>query len=297
MIPIIFALVSAIGGSNAPVVKFTVNQFPTIVFVALRSLIAIFIILPFILKSSKIKFGQISLNLFFINVLFAVNWLTFASGVQKTTVTIAQLIYVPTSIVIAILGFFLFGEKLSRNQIIGLVLTIAGSLILILGSTSGELLTFGTPIGNLLVTSGMLCWATYTVLSGRISKVYSPLTIIFYNFVVSFILTSILIVASPESRNFSADAVNKNGFFGLFYVGIISSAAYFYLNQWLIKHTSAFISSLQIYPITVIASALGVIFYRDKISLNLIMAALLIMLGVFMATSYNYVKNKLNLWN
>lgn len=294
MIPFIFALVSAIGGSNAPVVKFTVSIFPTFIFVALRALIAISITLPLLVKSKNLKITEISPKLLIVNILFTANWLTFAFGVQKTTVVIAQLIYVPTSIVIAILGFVLFGERLSRNQIIGLTLTIFGSLILILGSSSGELQAYGTPLGNLLVAAGMFLWAAYTVFSGRLSKTYSPLTITFYNFMVSLVFALFLALMSTESRNFNFTTVQRSGFLALAYVGIFSSALYFYLNQWLIKHTSAFVASLQIYPITVVASVLGIVFFRDKLTLNLAVAASLIMMGVFMATSYDFLKNKIN---
>lgn len=289
MIPIVFALVTLIGGSNAPVVKFTVNQFPPILFVALRALIAFTIIAPFILKTTKVTLGKRIIPLLIVNVIFAANWLLFASGVQKTTVTMSQLIYVPTSLVVALLSFFILGERFTKIQILGLAITIFGALILVFGSAKGSSLTFGDPIGNLMVTSGMFFWATYLVLSSRLSKVYSPLTIIFYNFAVSFIIASVFSLFDPLSKNFNPTSVEKTGFISLIYVAILSSAIYFYLNQWLIKHTSAFISSLQIYPIVAIASFLGVIYYQDQLSVSLIAAAIMIMLGVFLSTSYQYI--------
>lgn len=296
MIPLIFALATLVGGSNSALVKFTVSQFPPIIFVALRALIAFIIISPFVLKTTHQSLEKKVLLLLVVNLVFAANWLIFAIGIQHTSVIISQLIYVPTSLTVAIIGFLMFKDRLTKNQIWGLALTLSGALILTLGSVRDQGITFGTPFGNFMVTAGMFCWAFYLILSGKISKIYSPLTIIFYNFVVSFILGSALFLLDPNSRNFTFGDIDQTGFLGLAYVGIFSSAIYFYLNQWLIKHTSAFVSSLQIYPVTLIASALGVIFYDERLTTNLIIAAMMIMLGVFIATSYNFLRNKLNLW-
>ena len=59
--------------------------------------------------------------------------------------------------------------------------------------------------------------------------------------------------------------------------------------QFLIKNTSAFISSLNIYMQTILSSIFGVILFGEKLKLNLILGALLIITGVFLATSYRYI--------
>lgn len=292
MIPLVFALATLIGGSNAPIVKFAVSEIPAIIFVALRAAIALVIITPFVLKKLRPLPIKNYFPLVLVNLLFAVNWLTFAIGVQQTSVIMSQLIYVPTSLIVGVLSFFILGRKLAKNQLWGLSLTITGALILILGYQSGQNLTFGTPFGNFLIIIGMLSWSLYLVLSDRFSKIYSPLVIIFSNFAVSALFASALVSQDQMSMNFNFATLNKNGFVSLLYVGVFSSAIYFYLNQWLVKHTSAFISSLQLYPVTLIAGILGVIFYGEKPTLSIIIATLLIISGVFLSTSYQYLKKR-----
>lgn len=292
MIPLVFILLILIGGSNSSVVKFALIQFPPLVLVALRALTAFVVLTPLILKTTRITIERKTFSLFLVNILFAINWLTFAIGLQKTSVTMSQLMYVPTSLIVALLSVFILKEKFTKTQIFGLSITIFGAVILASESISQTSNSFGNPLGNLIVLVGVICWSLYLVLSKRISHIYSPLTIIFYNFLVSFIFTSALVVTNPSARNFSFGNVTHSGFISLAYIGIMSSSVYFYLNQWFIKHTSAFFSSLQIYPLTVMASILGAIFYQEQITLSLIISASLIMSGVFLATSYQYIKRK-----
>ena len=293
MIPLIFILAVLIGGSNGPAVKFTVSQWPTFVFVALRSLVAISITLPFILRSISITFEKRLFSLFLANMLFAANWLTFAIGIQKTSVIMAQLIYVPTSLVVAVISFLLLGERFTKNQLFGLILTMGGSTILITSAIRATDAVLGTPVGNLFVAAGMFCWALYYVFSANISRYYSPLTIIFYNFVISAVLALFLTVLDGSIRNLNWINTSSSALLGIAFVGIFSSAVYFYVNQWLIKHTSAFISSLQLYPAALLASVLGVIFFKERLTSNVVVAAILIIIGVFLATSYNYLATKI----
>ena len=167
-------------------------------------------------------------------------------------------------------------------------------MILITSTIRGTDNVLGTPIGNLLVSAGMFCWSFYYVFSSKISKYYSPLTIIFYNFVISLILALVLVVLGGSWRNLNLSHIPSSAWLSIIYVGIFSSAAYFYVNQWLIKHTSAFISSLQNYPAALVASILGIIFFKEKLTPNLVVAATLILTGVFLATSYNYLINKVS---
>ena len=292
MIPAVFFLLILIGGSNSSIVKYATNEFPPLIVVSLRAAIAFLFLTPFILKTVKITLNKKTLHLLSINILFAINWIAFVIGVHMTSVTLSQLMYVPTSLIVAGLSAILLGEKFTKTQIAGLAITTLGASILAFESLSTQNAAFGNPLGNLIIGFGVICWSIYLVLSKRISHIYSPLTIIFYNFLVAFIIASVLILASPTARNFNITLVSKAGFLSIFYVGIMSSAIYFYINQWFVKHTTAFMSSLQIYPLTIMASIFGIIFYGERLTIGLTASALLIMSGVFLSTSYQYINRK-----
>lgn len=292
MIFAVFIFLSIIGGTNAALVKFTTNQFQPVVFVFLRSLIAVLILLPFVFSDKVLKKANfLDKRLIFPSLLFAFNWILFAIGLQYTSVIMSQLIYVPSSLIVAFIGYLFLREKLSFEQIAGLALTIVGVLILILGSViTRDQLSFGSPLGNFLIILGLFSWSVYLVSSRRISKTYTPLTITFFNFAVSAFAALLLLPLQVRLGGFGLENVDAKGILAIFAVAIFNSALFFWLYQWIIKHTSAFVSSLILYPITAVAAASGVLFFGEKLSFSLILGAVFILLGIFAATSYQYVR-------
>lgn len=291
---IIFLLASLVGGSGTPLIKFTVGVFSPITLVVLRALLATLFIFPVVFQKRLFILKEKRTQLLLANILFAANWLFFAFGIQHTTVIMGQIIYLPTAAIVAIIGYLFLKEKLTKEQIIGLILTIGGMSFLIYGSYStGEVLSFGTPTGNFLVMLGLFSWSVYTVVSRSISSLYSPLTITFFNFVMAFVLSLILLPFEFVNQS-SLINVTSTGILGLISVVLFNSVIFFYLYQWLVKHTSAFISSLSLYLVTVFASAAGIIFFNEKLTTSLIIGVVLVVFGVFLSTSYNYLKAKVS---
>ncbi|OGD93717.1 hypothetical protein A2697_01885 [Candidatus Curtissbacteria bacterium RIFCSPHIGHO2_01_FULL_41_44] len=288
---LVFLLTSLIGGIGSPLIKFTLDYFPTITFVALRAILAALLILPFVCKGLfRLKTKQIK-YLFYANALFAGNWLFFAMGIQKTTIMMGQIIYLPTALIVAIIAYIFLKEKLTKDQIFGLFITLLGFLMLTYGSVvSQDVLSFGTLAGNLLVVAGLLAWSFYTVVSRKISSIYDPQVITFFNFAVTALIALILIPVDFRNGLPGLSELTTSAIFSLLSVVLFSSILFFFLYQWLIKHTSAFISSLVLYPVTIFASLAGIIFFNETLTLNFIFGGLLVFAGVFIATSHQYIK-------
>ncbi|OGD84768.1 hypothetical protein A3B51_02170 [Candidatus Curtissbacteria bacterium RIFCSPLOWO2_01_FULL_41_18] len=291
---LVFLFTSIIGGAGSPLIKFTLNYFPTVIFVALRAFFSALIILPFIYRELiKIKPKQIQ-YLIFANALFAGNWLFFALGIQKTSVIMGQIIYLPTALIVAIIAYFFLNEKLAKEQIYGLVITILGFAILTYGSVrSQDTLSFGTPVGNLLVVAGLLCWSLYTVISRKISNLYKPQLITFFNFAITAMITFLILPFELKNGAIKISSAPALAIFGFLGVVTLSSILFFFLYQWLIKNTSAFISSLVLYPVTLFASLAGVILFDERLTLSFAFGSMFVLIGVFLATSYQYIKNNL----
>jgi drug/metabolite transporter (DMT)-like permease len=58
----------------------------------------------------------------------------------------------------------------------------------------------------------------------------------------------------------------------------------------LIKRTTAFYSSLVLYPIAVLAALAGTIFFHERLLPTLIIGAVFVFGGVFIATTYTHIK-------
>lgn len=289
---LIFLFTALIGGIGAPTVKFALTDFQPITLVLMRALFSAVIISPFIVKKIKIK-KQTLKYLISANILFAINWIFFALGVSRTSVMMSQIMYVPTALIVAIIGYIFLKEKINKEQVYGLLLTITGISFLIANSISDQrVVSFGSPFGNLLIGIGMIAWAGYLVLTRKVSTDYSPQEIIFSNFLVAIPISLIFIPfeESPFAVNLSLSAIAA-----ISSVVLFSSIGFFFLLQLLVKRTSAFVASLAIYPMTVVATVAGVIFYGEKISLNFLIGAAFILFGVFIATSYKFARRHLKI--
>ncbi len=285
---VIFLLTALIGGTTAGLVKFSVAQFTPVGTVFLRALFASIILLPFVFNN-KFDFKKANVHLLLLSGIFlAANALFFAFGIQYTSVVVSQLIYVPTAIIVAILGSLFINEKINKYQSIGLIFTVLGMSILVWGSfIAKDLVSFGKPIGNLLVILAMLSWSSYVVVSRKLSKIYSPAQITLVGFGATALIS---LFALPFQMNVVAQNLSKitlPGVLALCSLILFSTVLYFFFYQINIKKTNAFISSLIFYLQTLFAAIVGIIFFSEKLSMALIFGALLIIIGVIAATHNN----------
>lgn len=296
MILIAFVLIALIGGSNAALVKLTIRDFSPATTVTLRFALATLVILPFVVKNLKpwhIKKDDLK-YLLLTTLMFTGNVLLFAKGIQHTTVIMAQIIYMPTAVVVAVIGYLFLKEKLSREQIIGLVLTIIGVSFLIFGSIkTKDILSFGTPFGNLLLVGAKLCFALYIIFSRKIANAIDALTITCYNFIAATFLSILFLKAESLYQAKSVINITATGIFGILTLALISSVIFWFLYQWVIKHTSAFVTSLTIYLSTAVGATIGILFFGEKLAPTLLAGGLLIVIGVFYSTSLKHTQKYL----
>ena len=281
---IVFLLLSIIGGTNAPLVKNGLKDFAPSTLVFLRFALASLILLPFVLKEKIIFKGNFKLLLLG-GFAMAANVILYAVGLQYTSVAVSQLIFVPKALVVSLLAYIFLKETISKNKKLGLLFTMAGMSILVYGSyQTQDVLSFGKPIGNLLIMVGFLFSCSFYVISRKISKDYSPLTITFFSFVVATIMSSPFALFEYSSANHISGQITTLSILNLMALAVFSSIIVYYLSQYLIKHASTYIAALTLYMNFLIAGVAGIIFFSEKITLSLIIAACLIIFGVYIAT-------------
>ncbi len=292
MILTIFFLTAVIGAVGGASIKFTLGDFPPMILIFFRGLLAVLILSPVIFfQKEKFTIAKEKKLLLLSGILFSLNWILFAFGIQRTTVIMGQLLYLPTPIIVGIVGFFALKEKITKDQIVGLIITLFGMLILVQGTfASGDSNSFGEPLGNFIIFLGLVSWSLYTITSRKISKAYSPLHLTFINLLI-ITLISLVILTLPQARqNFNFTTVSGQGIVGLLSVATLNSIGFFGLYQWLIKNTSAFTASLILYPTTVLASIVGIVFFKEKLTVNLLVGGVFVIVGVFVANSLSHVR-------
>ncbi len=299
MILLVILLDSLFGGTNTPLVKYSVAKLSPNSVAFARFFLASVFILPLVLKErifSKISFEK---NLLIANILFAANILIFVNAISHTSIIMAQLFYLLNAPFVAVIGYFFLKEKLLVKQITGLVLSLLGLTVLIEGSVkTKDVLTFGTPLGNFFVFCGVIVWTLYIVFSRKISKLYTPLKLTFHNFLATTIFALIFLPFDFKKYHINLRSFNTEVNLALVALALFSTVLFFFFYQWIIKNTSAFIASLVNYLATLLAASAGIIFFGERLSTNYIVGAGLLLTGVFLASnSYkNQNLQKLRSW-
>lgn len=282
-----------IGGQTPLLLKFGLRDFPPLLFTFLRFVIAMIVLLPFfLLREEKLSSVDIK-RLGFQSIFFAGNVAIFSIAIQYTSAIMSQILYTTVPLVVGALSYFMLKEKLTKHKIIGLIIAVAGVGFLLEQSTSKmDVLSFGTPLGNFLTLLAVFSWSIYMVLSKNLTKKYSPITTSFISYIVTAFLLLLFVPIEESIRPFHPSHISLLGSGSLLAVGVISSALMFFLIQFTILKTSPFVASFFQYLGPLSSAITAIPFLGEKPTKSLVISGILIIIGVFIATSYPQIKGK-----
>ena len=162
---LLLLLMATIWGVNYSAVKYAGNAFGSLTFTWMRVLIAMLTLLAAVLLQRK-QWPRRSdvLRLLGLGVIGnGLYQLLFVFGVSRTRVGSAALILAAAPAFIALMSWARGVEKISARAWGGIVLSIVGVGIVMLGSAAGGVSKQDSLLGVFLVFCGVLCWSMYTV--------------------------------------------------------------------------------------------------------------------------------------
>lgn len=200
------------------------------------------------------------------------------TGLQYTTASNTGWIIGTAPIFMAILGLIFYRERISILQITGILIAIAGLLLLI---GKGNIFNIGLiqNKGDLLVLGSAFTWGVYSMINKKISLTYSPLMTILYLFIMM-----VLIIIPFNLNSTVIDSVinlSSTGWISILFLGIFCSGiAYVIWAQALRDMESAKVGAFLYFEplVTVIAASF---FLHEEIFLMMILGGVLITTGVF----------------
>src|SRR6478672_5975250 len=150
------------------------------------SSILFWLLLLFIPQKTWIKKKHISRFLLCAVTGVVINQMLFIKGLTLTLSIHASLLILVTPIFITFIAAWLGRESINVFKLIGLILGIAGSIILVLQK---EVAGSGTNIvlGNILIILNAISYAFYFVLVKPLMKIYHPFEVIRWVFTLGFI--------------------------------------------------------------------------------------------------------------
>lgn len=286
---LIFLLASFSGTSNPVFIRFATIEIPPLTFSAIRFFIATLIMFVLWRKEKQIVAKK---DLYKV-LPYTANMILYVIGIQYTSLTMSGILYTFAPILTAFLAYFLLKEKVSKVQIVGLISALLGVVILLHGSIeTSDLFSYGTPLGNILLLTAVFTWGFYPVGARSLSKSYSTNTILFYTFLITGLLSLVLVPIEWLIRPLVFSDLSHITIISIFGSASLGTVIFYLCYQWFIKHTSAFTGSFILYGSFMASVFYGAIFFQEHLTVKLISGALLIILGVFLATTYTQLKKR-----
>ncbi|WP_435923994.1 DMT family transporter [Paenibacillus sp. DYY-L-2] len=212
-------------------------------------------------------------------ILLGLHFLLWMSSLRLTTVASSTVILTLEPILVMIGSFFLFGAKINRAMLAGMILALIGSIAI----GSGDFKLSGTALhGDILSLLGTVAVAGHMLVGKQLVSTMSSFV---YNFLVFFIAATTLAgYNAVQGFNFTGYAPKEWGICLL--LAIVPTLFGHYLFNWLMKFISAASVSMAVLGEPVFASLLAWLLLKESMTGIQLVAGVAILCGVWIFIRY-----------
>jgi drug/metabolite transporter (DMT)-like permease len=211
----------------------------------------------------------------------AINQMLFIRGLTLTTSIHAALLMLTTPLLITVFALLVLKEKLTRTQVPGLLIGVAGAAWLISGGTQSS--NAPNPVlGDFLILINAISYSVYFILVKPLMQRYTPLEVVRWVFTAGFVF--MLPFGWREALSVPFGQFTPGDWGALAAVVITGTFLAYCFNAYGIRHLGAGTTGAYIYTQPVFAVLIATLILREQFSPGKGIAAALIFLGVFLAT-------------
>jgi drug/metabolite transporter (DMT)-like permease len=211
----------------------------------------------------------------------AINQMLFIKGLTLTTAIHASLLMLCSPILITLLALWILKERITVIKITGLILGVAGSVLLIAGKqSSGQPKDYLT--GDMFIVLNGISYAFYFVLVKPLMERYTPLQVIRWVFTFGFVM--MLPVGWLQFGEIQWQQFNFTYSGVLLFIVLAGTFLAYVFNAYGIRVLGPGITSAYIYVQLVFAVAIAVLFFDEQLTLSKAVAGLMILGGVFLVS-------------
>jgi drug/metabolite transporter (DMT)-like permease len=209
----------------------------------------------------------------------AINQLLFVKGLSLTYPIHASLLMLSTPILITVIAAFILKEKLTVIKILGLILGIAGAVILV---TSKEKTGNAKEVlyGDIMILLNAIAYTIYFVLVKPLMKTYNPIAIIRTIFSIGFFM--MLPFCWQEFREVSWSSYTPLAWLNMSIIVLLGTFLAYLFNVYGIKILGASMAGTYIYSQPVFAATIAIFFLGESITVTRLLAAACIFGGVYL---------------
>lgn len=211
----------------------------------------------------------------------ALNQMLFIKGLTLTTAVHASLLMLCSPILITMLSFWVLKERITWLKVVGLVLGVAGSVMLVAGKQS-----VAQPedylLGDILIILNGISYAVYFITVKPLMEKYTPLQVVRWAFTFGFLM--MLPFGWTDFQNVGWAAVTPTHAGVLLFVVVAGTFLAYVFNAFSIRVLGPGVTSAYIYIQLVFAISIAVLFFNEELSWQRIAAGLMILGGVYLVS-------------
>ena len=279
-------LANTIFGLGVPVTKLLLDEWVTPMgYMASRSLGAclVFWLIATFMPKEHVEKRDLVTILFGGLLGFVISQTLTAWALDFTSPIYFSLIATLTPVAVMLCAALTIGEKITPMKSLGVLLGIAGAVLMVLmsqsmGSGKNDL------IGIVLAMLSVLTWAIYLIITRKVAEKYSPVTQMKYVFLISAIVT--VPIALPElSQNALYTAVwGWDGALEMAFIVLGATALGYFLIPFAMKYLQATTVSIYTNLQPVVASVIAIILGQDILTWDKPVAGILVLLSAYIVT-------------
>jgi drug/metabolite transporter (DMT)-like permease len=286
-------LANTIFGLGVPVTKLLLDSWVTPMgYMASRSLGAciLFWIIAALMPREKVERRDLLTILAGGLMGFVVSQSLTAWALDYTSPVYFSLIATLTPIAVMLCAALTIGEKITTMKAVGVLLGIAGAVLMVLmsqslGSGRNDL------IGILLAILSVLTWAVYLIITRNVAEKYSPVTQMKYVFLISAIVTvPIALPELPLNALYTA-AWGWDGALEMAFIVVGATALGYFLIPFAMRYLQATTVSIYTNLQPIIASFVAIALGQDQLTWDKPVAAALVLLSAYIVTAVNTKEN------
>lgn len=214
---------------------------------------------------------------------FVISQTLTAEALKYTTPVYFSLVAALTPVSVMILAAIFLRESITGLKIVGVVMGIAGALLMLFTSwTSGT--GSNDLLGISLAVLSVLTWAVYLIITRKISAKYSAVTQMKYFFLISMIVIVPIALYTQPAQPLYSSAWEWSGLLEMAFIVIFATGLGYFLIPYAMKYLKATTVSIYTNIQPVVASLVAIAIGQDLLTWDKPLAAILVLLGAYIVT-------------
>jgi drug/metabolite transporter (DMT)-like permease len=205
-----------------------------------------------------------------------VNQMFFVLGLARTSVAHAAIVIALTPMLVLLMAVGVGQERLKAFKAAGMLIALAGVVVLQLGKKSG---TSATALGDFLVLLAALTFAVFTVAGKTVTKRYGPVTVNTFAYVGGGLL--LLPLTLWEGSQTALRDISALAWLSVFYMAAFASVLAYLIYYYALTHAPASRVSALSYLQPLLATLMAIPILHEPVTTPLVAGGALVLAGVY----------------